>query len=103
MNIQTKTPTTPLRRRMTEDMAARKLGRLSQRGPLASCERFAAFLGRSPETATADDIRRFQLFVIEIGARASLIASHEPGRPGQFLTRAHPSPRGALHNWVRFP
>src|SRR5438270_9064074 len=26
-----------------------------------SCRRFAAFLGRSPATATADDVRRFQL------------------------------------------
>jgi site-specific recombinase XerD len=49
-------------------MAARKLGHHSQRSHLSSCERFAAFLGRSPETATADDIRRFQLFLIESGA-----------------------------------
>jgi site-specific recombinase XerD len=48
-------------------MAARKLGRHSQRSHLSSCERFAAFLDRSPEAATADDIRRFQLFLIESG------------------------------------
>ncbi|MDH3475809.1 MAG: site-specific integrase [Rhodospirillales bacterium] len=53
---------------MIEDMAARKLGRHSQRSHLSSCKRFAAFLDRSPETATADDIRRFQLFLIESGA-----------------------------------
>ena len=40
----------------------------SQRSHLSSCERFAAFLERSPETATADDVRRFQLFLIESGA-----------------------------------
>ena len=68
MNIQSNRSTTPLRQRMIEDMAARKLGRHSQRSHLSSCERFAAFLGRSPETATADDIRRFQLFLIESGA-----------------------------------
>jgi site-specific recombinase XerD len=68
MNIQSKSPVTPLRQRMVEDMAARKLGRHSQRSHLSSCERFAAFLERSPETATADDIRRFQLFLIESGA-----------------------------------
>ena len=67
MNIQSKSPVTPLRQRMVEDMAARKLGRHSQRSHLSSCKRFAAFLGRSPETATADDIRRFQLFLIESG------------------------------------
>jgi len=68
MNIQSNRSTTPLRQRMIEDMAARKLGRHSQRSHLSSCERFAAFLDRSPETATADDIRRFQLFLIESGA-----------------------------------
>jgi len=68
MNIQSNRSTTPLRQRMIEDMAARKLGRHSQRSHLSSCERFAAFLDRSPETATADDIRLFQLFLIESGA-----------------------------------
>ena len=52
---------------MIEDMAARKLGRHSQRTHIASCKRFAAFLKRSPETATAVDIRRFQLHLAEAG------------------------------------
>jgi len=68
MNIQSNTPATALRRRMTEDMTARNLGPHSQRNYLNSCARLAAFLGRSPDTATADDIRRFQLFLIESGA-----------------------------------
>jgi len=68
MNKQSKSPITPLRQRMIEDMAARKLGHHSQRSHLYSCKRFAAFVERSPETATADDIRRFQLFLIESGA-----------------------------------
>jgi len=68
MNIQNNTPATSLRQRMTEDMVARNLGPHSQRNDLNSCARFAAFLGRSPEAATADDIRRFQLFLIESGA-----------------------------------
>jgi len=61
-------PISPLRQRMIEDMSARKLGRHSQRSHLHSCERFAAFLKRSPETAAADDVRRFQLHLIESGA-----------------------------------
>lgn len=56
---------TPLRQRMIEDMSARKLGRHSQRSHIYSCERFAAFLKRSPDTATADDVRRFQLHLVE--------------------------------------
>ena len=58
----------PLRQRMIEDMNARQLGAHSQRSHIYSCERFAAFLKRSPDTATADDVRRFQLYLMESGA-----------------------------------
>jgi hypothetical protein len=47
----------PLRQRMIEDMNARKLGAHSQRSHIHSCRRLAAFLKRSPDTATPDDIR----------------------------------------------
>ena len=57
----------PLRQRMIEDMNARKLGAHSQKSHIDSCKRLAAFLKRSPETATADDIRRFQLHLAESG------------------------------------
>ena len=59
---------TPLRQRMIEDMTARKLGKHSQRSHIYSCKRFAAFLNRSPDTATTEDIRRFQLHLAEVGA-----------------------------------
>src|ERR1700686_266160 len=55
----------PLRQRMIEDMSARKLCAGTQRGHISSCERFAAFLDRSPETAMLEDIRRFQLHLAE--------------------------------------
>jgi integrase/recombinase XerD len=58
---------TPLRRRMIEDMNARKLCAHTQRGHIHSCKRFAEFLKRSPETATVEDIRRFQLHLSETG------------------------------------
>jgi len=58
---------TPLRQRMIEDMNARKLGPHSQRSHIYSCKRFAAFLKRSPETATREDIRQFQLHLAETG------------------------------------
>jgi site-specific recombinase XerD len=56
---------TPLRQRMIEDMKARKLCAGTQRGHIRSCKRFASFLKRSPDTATAEDIRRFQLHLSE--------------------------------------
>ena len=55
----------PLRQRMIEDMNARKLCAGTQKGHIRSCRRFAAFLKRSPDTATAEDIRRFQLHLAE--------------------------------------
>ena len=58
----------PLRQRMIEDMAARKLNPHTQRSHISSCKRFAAWLKRSPDTATADEVRRFQLHLIESGA-----------------------------------
>jgi site-specific recombinase XerD len=53
---------------MLEDMAARKLNPHTQRSHVYSCKRFAAWLKRSPDTATPDEVRRFQLYLIESGA-----------------------------------
>ena len=58
----------PLRRRMIEDMNARKLSAHTQKSHLSSCKRFAVYLKRSPDTATADEIRLFQLHLIETGS-----------------------------------
>jgi integrase/recombinase XerD len=58
----------PLRQRMLEDMAARMLNPHTQRSHVYSCKRFAAWLKRSPDTATPDEVRRFQLYLVESGA-----------------------------------
>src|SRR5262245_29557567 len=55
----------PLRQRMIDDMIARNLGRHTQRSHIDSCKRFAAFLKRSPDTATSEDICAFQKSVME--------------------------------------
>src|ERR1700751_2118231 len=57
----------PLRQRMIEDMAARKLNPHTQRGHIYSCKRSPAWLKRSPDTATPDEVRQFQLYLIESG------------------------------------
>src|SRR5467141_1895724 len=62
------TTVSPLRQRMIEDMAARKLIPNTQRSHIQSCKRFAAWLKRSPDTATPDEVRGFQLHLIESGA-----------------------------------
>ena len=56
-----------LRQRMIDDMVARLLQPGTQRGYIRGCLRFAAFLKRSPETATAEDVRTFQLHLVESG------------------------------------
>ena len=55
----------PLRQCMIEDMNARKLCAGTQRGHICSCKRFAAFLKRLPDTASFEDIRRFQLHLAD--------------------------------------
>jgi integrase/recombinase XerD len=67
MNIQHSTPITPLRARMIADMISRNLGPASQTSHLRACKRFAAWLGRSPETATPDDVKYFRQHLIESG------------------------------------
>jgi len=69
--MRTSNTVSPLRQRMIEDMTARNLGRHSQRSHIYSCKRFAAFLKRSPDTATPDDVRRFQLHLVEAGLSVS--------------------------------
>jgi hypothetical protein len=62
-------PTTvsPLRQRMIEDMIARGLGPNTQRNHIRAGKLFAAYLKRSPDTATPDDVRLFQMSLIERG------------------------------------
>src|SRR5260370_17847504 len=55
----------PLRRRMLEDMAMRGLREETQRDYIRFVRSFAAFLGRPPETATAEDIPRFRVHAAE--------------------------------------
>ena len=63
----------PLRRRMIEDMTIRKLAPKTQEGYVRTIKNFAAFLGRSPETASLEDVRRFQLHLAGNGAQAPIL------------------------------
>ena len=62
-------PISPLRRRMLEDMAVRRFGEKTQHDYLRHVEAFVRFLGRSPETATGEDIRRYQVHQVESGVQ----------------------------------
>jgi len=65
--------TSPLRRRMIEDMTIRKLAPKTQEGYIRTIKNFAAFLGRSPDTASPEEVRRFQLHLAENGAQAPIL------------------------------
>jgi site-specific recombinase XerD len=57
----------PLRQRMIEDMRLRKLSPKTQRNYIRAVKKLTQFLGRSPDTASAEDLRRFQLHLVEAG------------------------------------
>ncbi len=57
----------PLRQRLIEDMDMRRFSRETQRNYIRDVGRFATFLGRSPDRATAEDLRRFQIEQQEAG------------------------------------
>ena len=58
-------PISPLRQRMIDDMTARRFSEATQKDYVRNVRNFTAFLGRSPETATSDDLRRFQLHMAQ--------------------------------------
>lgn len=60
-------PISPLRQRMIEDMSLRKLAPRTQSGYIRAIKNFTRFLGRPPDTATAEDLRRYQLHIVERG------------------------------------
>ena len=57
----------PLRRRMIEDMTIRKFAPKTQHDYVQRVKNFAAFLGRSPDTASFEDVRRYQLHLAASG------------------------------------
>jgi Phage integrase, N-terminal SAM-like domain len=57
----------PLRRRLIEDMTVRRLGPKTQLHYIRHVKRFADFLGRSADKATAEDVHRYQLWLASIG------------------------------------
>ena len=62
-------PISPLRRRMTEDMTVRNFVEKTRNDYIRHVKTFTAFLGRSPDTAIPEDLRRFQLHQTRAGVR----------------------------------
>jgi integrase/recombinase XerD len=64
---QSTQPISPLRQRMTEDMQLRKLAPKTQTSYIRAVKKLADYLGHSPDTATAEDLRQFQLHLTDKG------------------------------------
>src|SRR4029077_1322085 len=62
-------PISDLRRRMIADMTVRSFSDKTQHDYIRHVEAFARFLGRSLDTATGDDLRRYQLAQVEEGTQ----------------------------------
>ncbi|WP_162247014.1 phage integrase N-terminal SAM-like domain-containing protein, partial [Aureimonas sp. Leaf427] len=61
----------PLRQRLIADMTMRRFSAETQRNYLRDVGRLASFLGRSPDTASVEDLRRFQIALQEAGLGAA--------------------------------
>ena len=64
----TDAPISPLRRRMIEDMTVRKFAERTQEAYIRAVKNFSTFLGASPDTASAEDLRRYRLHLVASGA-----------------------------------
>lgn len=65
----------PLRQRLIEDMTVRRFSHETQRNYIRDVVRFATWLGRSPHTATAEDLRQFQIEQQDAGVPAPTMNS----------------------------
>jgi len=66
-------PISPLRQRMLDDMSLRRFTPDTQRDYVRAVKKLAAFLGRSPDTATAEELRAFQLHLTATGVQPPTI------------------------------
>jgi site-specific recombinase XerD len=71
----TETAISPLRRRMIEDMMMRNFVEKTQNDYIRHIKNFSDFLRRSPATATAEDLRLFQLYLTQSGVRPPTVNS----------------------------
>lgn len=92
-------PVNPLRQRMIEDMTIRGFGEATQRDYLRSVKSLSAFIGRSPDTATPDEIRQFQFNLREQGATPSKMNATVSGLRFFFRVTLE---RPEIEHWTQF-
>jgi integrase/recombinase XerD len=70
---QNNRPISPLRQRMIDDMSLRKRSLKTQTAYIRAVKDFTRFLGRSPDQASAEDLRRFQLHMASTGVSRTTV------------------------------
>src|SRR6516162_6625376 len=76
----------PLRRRLIEDMTIRRLSPKTHYQYIRHVKKFADFLGRSADKATAEDVHRYQLWLASIGTSVGTASTGQPDRYGDSST-----------------
>lgn len=76
----------PLRQRMIEDMRMRKFGEKTQLDYVRAVRKFAQYLGRSPDTASVEDLRNYQLHLVDKGTSPASLNSAISGLKFFFNT-----------------
>ena len=94
----------PLRRRMIEDMTIRKFAPKTQHDYISAVKNFAAFLGRSPDTASFEDVRRYQLHLASSGVGVPTLNQTRLGAAVLFQGHAQAARhRRSTRTFVREP
>ena len=74
--METRKPSvSPLRQRMIDDMRMRKLGEKTQYHYLRAVRQFAKYLGHSPDKASVEDLRNYQLYLVDHGVSPASLNS----------------------------
>ena len=90
--------TTPLRERMIEDMRIKGLGESSQKAHIRAVRYLAEFISRSPDTATAEDLRAYQLHMVNTNVTPSTYNARLVGLRFFFETTCQkPKMKQCLH------
>jgi len=93
----------PLRQRMIDDMRLRKLADKTQSHYLRAVRQFSLFLGHSPDRATIEDLRRYQLHLVDQGISAISLNAAIAGLKFFFdVTLDHPQLMRKMQS-VRIP
>ena len=102
--METQKPSiSPLRQRMIEDMRMRKFGEKTQLDYVRAVRKFAQYLGRSPDTASVEDLRNYQLHLVDKGTSPASLNSAISGLKFFFNTTLDRPERVAKMQPVHLP